>query len=849
MATALCFGASLALGASEEGVFVRFRLLKPEDARYYVSLGGYIHEPNWVLPSRAVPDGADKSGGSRVPAGTFTEWFDVKAYAGKGLHKRHNRAGGIAEFPNITARFITEPETQSRDLEIELATAPDAAKVAKRWHETLEGDTTSFLVSPTLAADAAELETATEMTARRHRWAQEATGGTRHAPKQLLLQTSFWAPQRPELNLKEAKVLSLLGFNVVGNMSQEVRTRFPEFRAPSASHDVLLGPDAGREDVRGAWDKVAKHLKDGMQAGAPFNFQDEICARPQIGTNEKALRHFHAWLKAQNLSPALFGATNLDEVVPIETPEVLRERMKTDERAARRNFYYTSRFRQEAATDRLVWNTEELHRRVGAGVISSTLVADHPYFGGTGLGMGMDQQNTTWGGWPLAADWFDIGRRRAVDMIGIEDWLGLQLMYGPSSTWEGFQLMGFQAAIFRSASRGELPIMTWITPSDERNLRLKAASALAQGSKHFFFWTYGPTATSTENYWSDQPGAYPGMAHLSRLLEFAEPVVAPGKPRRGKVALLYSISSDLWQPFGYMHMLERRGLYFALIHDQWAVDLITEEDVAAGRLAEYRVLYTADPCIRSDAAKAIGKWVNDGGTLVGTCAAGSRNEFGESSAELAQVFGIASEINIERQPGEYRVRGGLNDIPHRDRVNLDGGGIGVIGIKTTIRPAGAAVKAAFASDATPALLENRYGKGRALYWATTPGISYIKDAKFIPDKLAEKWPVAHRAALTRYAAESGAAPLVKLSEPVVEAGIYDAPHGSALVLANFVYEPIKSLKVELPTRSPVTAVRSLEHGELRFETVPAPSPWAEEGYTHLQRFSLPLGHDDVIVVE
>jgi hypothetical protein len=52
----------------------------------------------------------------------------------------------------------------------------------------------------------------------------------------------------------------------------------------------------------------------------------------------------------------------------------------------------------------------------------------------------------------------------------------------------GFQLMGFQAAMFRSANR-ELPIISWITPCDERNLRLKAASSLCQGAKHFFYWT------------------------------------------------------------------------------------------------------------------------------------------------------------------------------------------------------------------------------------------------------------------------------------------------------------------------------------------------------------------------
>src|SRR5919201_2986368 len=127
-----------------------------------------------------------------------------------------------------------------------------------------------------------------------------------------------------------------------------------------------------------------------------------------------------------------------------------------------------------------------------------------------------------------------------------------------------------------------------------------------------------PTATSTENYWSDQPGSYPGLAHLSRLLEFGEPIIGPGKPRRTRVALLYSISSDYWQPFGYAHMLERRGLYFALIHDQYLVDMLTEEDVAAGRLADYRVLYTADPCIRAVAAEKIANWGRSGGALVAT---------------------------------------------------------------------------------------------------------------------------------------------------------------------------------------------------------------------------------------
>jgi len=830
-----------------DGVFVRFRLRQPA-APFHVKLGGYIHVENWYIPAATFPKGAEGKDGARIAAGAFSEWFDLGAHAGKSLHGRKMRAGGVAEFPNVTAQFLVEPKAAAREVEIELATEPDAAKVVKRWREKFEGDLTSFLVSPNLAGDAAELETAAEMTARRLRWAQEATGGVRHSPKRLILQTQFWSPQRRELNLQEAKVVSLLGFNVVGNMPEEVRAGFPEFRAPAASHDVPLGPETDRAAVGAAWEKLAPQFKGRVQPGAPFNFQDEVCARPPLGTNPGAIRGFHEWLATEKLAPADLGVAKLEEVVPIETPEVLRERMKTKEAAARRIFYYTSRYRQHAATERLLWNSEELHARVGAEAMSSTLVADHPYFGGTGLGMGMQTQNTTWGGWPLAMDWFDVGRRRAVDIIGIEDWLGLQFMYGPGSTWEGFQLLGFQAAIFRSASRGKLPIITWITPSDERNLRLKAASALCQGSVNFFYWCYGPTATSTENYWSDQPGSYPGMAHLSRMLEFAEPVIAEGHPRPTKVALLYSLSSDLWQPFDYIHMLERRGLYFALIHDHYLVDFLTEEDIAAGRLADYRVLYTADPCISARAAERIAKWTSDGGTLVATCAAGSRNEFGEPSSALAATFGIAPEITTDMQPGAYKVRAGLNELAHRDQLKLPDGELGLIGLKVSVRAAAAGVHGTFAKDGAPALLGQKTGSGRAVYFAGTPGISYIKEAKFVPKALAEKWPAAHRQALTRYAAEAGAAPLVRLSEPVVEAGIYDSPAGSALVLANFTYAPIPSLAVEFPTRAPIGTVKSFAHGDLPVATVPAPSPWKEEGYTHLHRFALPLGSDDVVLV-
>jgi len=879
------------------GLYVRFKLSEPGETKYYVRLGGFIHNSPWYLPGAVVPAGAEDQAAKRIASGEFTPWFDLGKHAGDRLHGRMSRSGGVAELPNVTADFITERQSDGRTVVIELATAADDKQVVRRFRETFQGSLTSFLVSPRLAEDADELETASEMTARRLRWAREASQSKAVSPRQLIVQTSFWSPQREELNLQEAEVLRLLGFNVVGGQTAEVRAN-SDFRVPGHSHDVDFSPAATREEADRSMQAQASRLKDKLLPGVPFGFSDEITCGA-IGENEQALLHFHRWLAQRKVDPRELGVSDLDKVVPIETPEVLRERQQQNLAAANRVFYLTSRFRQEATTERFRWLTESFHKHFGQGPLSSTLVADHPYFSGTGLGMGMGP-NPAWGRPALAADWFDMARHRAVDLAGIEDWMGLQYMYGPGFTWEGFQLLGFQAAMFRSGSRGTLPIVAWITPSDETNLRLKSASALCQGAKHFFYWTYGPTCTSTENYWSDLRGAYDGIVHVTRQLAAAEHVIAPGKTRPTRLALLYSISSDLWQPFGYVHMLERRGTYLSLIHDQYLVDMLTEEDVQSGRLQDYDVLYVTDPCISQEAVARIKNWVAAGGHVFGSTAAGSRNEFNEEVVGLSEVFGIEPAVKVEVQPGQYHVRGALGAMRYLDHIRLgethgwrgqlvcprgrtggrgslsapgpatvdkpplapslaatgtpDTPPLGVIGAKVTLTPTTGTVAGRF-TDRSPAAVSHDYGQGKAFYIGACPAIAYIKEAKFVAGELTEKWPRSERRLINALACRRGVLPLVELSHPVVEAGVYDAPQGTALVLANFTYQPIEKLKVRLFVSRPVKTVASFEQGNLGFSSeIPAGVPLARRqchppGYPHAVTFSLDLGLNDVVVLE
>jgi len=806
--------------------FIRFKVHEPLNSDVHFVLGGFIHKVPWYLPKGRFP--ADKSDAFRT--GEWTPWFNVSEWAGDRLHGEMKRGSGIGEHPNMTIEIRCSVDHPRRELEIELATAADSKAVKKRFSEAFTGSKTSVLVSPNLENDAELLETASEMSGRRLSWAKAASGGRRVSPRNHILQTSLWAPQREELQRMELQTLSLLGFNVVGN--QGGMEGFPELRVPGHSHRVDISPGATREDIAvGLHDELKKKNLPGF--GVPFGFKDEICARPRIGANAQARKHLHDWLADQSISPRELGVIRLEDVVPLETPEALKEAMAVNEAAARRVFYYTSIFRQKAGTDRLRWNTETYHQVVDNGSLTSTLVADHPYFGGTGLGMGM-VPNTAWGGAPLALDWFDLTRRKAVDLIGIEDWLGLQYMYGPNYTWEGFQLMGFQAAMMRSGGvhGGELvPIIAWITPSNEENFRLKTASALAQGAKHFFFWTYGPSCTSTENYWSDIRGAHDGVATLARQLAFVEPIIHKGALRPAKIAILYSISSDLWQPFGYLHMLERRCAYLAMVHAQHRVDFITEDDIEAGRLDAYDVLWTSDPCIRTKSIGLIKAWTSDRKhRLIGTCGAGHFNEFGEPVDALAEVFGF--ERDVDRlwtvQSGNYRVRGGLNGIRllHEDESGLEW-----IGLDGAVKPEGARVRKTFKDGSAAELI-----CGNASYFLGSPAVSYAKAAQFVPPELAENWPKEWRARLLQDVQHI--VPPVRLSEPVVECGLYESKNAAALVFGNFTYSPIKELVVDCEVGFPVSKVSSAEEGHLVFSQ--------ESG--RLQ-FTIPLGISEIVRVE
>ena len=145
-----------------------------------------------------------------------------------------------------------------------------------------------------------------------------------------------------------------------------------------------------------------------------------------------------------------------------------------------------------------------------------------------------------------------------------------------------------------------------------------------------------------------------------------------------------------------------------------------------------------------------------------------------------------------------------------------------------------------------------FGSGKAVYVGACPALSYLKDAGFVPMELKERYPLAQRRILTGLAGARAVPRLAELSHPVVEAGVYDAPAGTALVLANFTYRVIEALTVRLPLPKPVRAVRtvrSVERGPLPFTVEQASPALQRQGYNSLAVFTIHLGLNDIILLE
>ena len=838
MRYAIILAVLLAGAAEAADVYVRFKVVEVAAAteKFRVTTGGFRHDgknDQWYLPSERV----------EVDGGAWSRWVDLTKLD---LHGRLNREGGIAEWPSMKLD-VTALDAKATSpvagcaLEVQLADKPDPGAVVITFTEKSASHAIGFLLPHPLREKKGEFETGSQMTARHRAWAKEATGGRPIALSKFGVCTSIWGHYDPALARQAAETLKMLGFNVVGGVPVPV-LRDLGLKTYSAAGLYEADPEKAAADWRKhAEGGLARTLatEDGKWEYANMHhlvISDEISVLPFKGVDPARLNGwFRDYLRERRVTEADLGRP-IDQVVyPTEAmtrrtlarfasedaafaagkepegspPWTRRPQPPLADLKARRLQYHAARFGQWWSARQLRHASDLIHGSL-PGVKTETLPTDHGFFNAWGPPtVGMSYR---------LLDLFELGRQETVDYLDAEDWMGLNHMYGPGSTWTGGQTFEYLGAILRSSITGRrMTLMGLITPSDDGYLRLKAYSVLGQGAKTFFFWTFGPTYIGTENYWSDLRSEYDGVARFTRALAASEDVLFDAATVRDPVAVLYSVSHDLWHTDDPASFVENRLTWHALRHLGVQPDFLSEEDAEAGRLKEYKVLYVTGQCLTRRASEAIDAWVRAGGVVYLSAGAATRDEFYEPYVPpfAAGLWPADAAAGFVKEHHTYNERGDLPTIKPMTHATLGvaaatGARLPVLGGRLDLRKEIAeADRIARFEDGAAAGAALAHGAGRAIGVGFFPMLAYspFRQGQVTLD---EKWPPEPRKLVALALEAARIAPVARADVPVVETSLLTGPRGSALVLVNYTYEPIARLKVDVRLPHPVAKAVSTE---------------------------------------
>lgn len=763
---------------TNSAVFLRFKINEPNAGRFRVNIGGFRHDGEpWVLPNMPVD----------IPGGAWSDWIDLSGWQ---WQKRMNRSGGIAEWNSIKLSATALEANQSSEnlfFEVQLSDNRDEKNAVVQFRERTASSTIAFLVPFPLRENAKEFETGSQMTARHAEWARQAVNDNPVVLKNFKFITSLWAHYDPKLEQQEISTLKLLGFNVIGGITSARNVQESKAQTPGKTWIYNPDPEAAARE----WAAQPKSPDNSFWAIA-----DEVSTLDFRNTDPAKLNAwFRDFLKSKNVTEAEIG-------MPLERAEYPAKAMyeaslpKNIPLENRRLLYFAAKFGHWWSAKQLR-RTSDLIRQSFPETETETLLPSHGFFGNAWgpANIGMSYRNL---------DFFELGAQQSVTQLSAEDWLGLNHMYGPNYTWTGGQTFGYFNALVRS-SIADRPVQLrgLITPSDDDYLQLKAYSSIGQGAKSFFFWTFGPTYISTENYWSDLKSEYNGIARLSRSIAKAEDVLYPAKTVSDPVAILYSVSHDIWNTDSSSAFVEKRLLWHGLRHLQIQPDFLREEDIESGKLKNYKVLYITDWCITRKASAAIDDWIKAGGVVYLSAGAATRDEFNEPFvppfAEKVWEEYATEKLIAERHLYNERV-----DLPNikplttakvtLENIQFD---LPVIGTRAAMLQ-GAKQFASFADGKTAGAI-TPYGKGQIIAVAFMPMLAYGQTANFRPTTLEEKWKSEPRE-IIKLALDAGKINSVaKADVPVVETDFLSGTNGAVVVLVNYTYQPINELTVEIKT--------------------------------------------------
>jgi len=491
---------------------------------------------------------------------------------------------------------------------------------------------------------------------------------------------------------------------------------------------------------------------------------------------------FRVWAQAQGLQPDLFGQKSWNDVRLLTVAELVRNPEEA-------RLYYWSRNFSGYLTARMFGLAAESIQRYAANPNMRGFVAlsGHSLYFPSAL--------------PL--DMFRLAAEPAVQP-GISDWMSLGSWF-----WDSHQAVAFSVAPYNAGARRygqeplNYPMMHCVGPTTFR-----AYTMLANQVRNVSYFNYGPSYAVTEGFWSDDPGAYYAVHRTANRAALVDDVLASSRMRPSRVAMLYSMANEYWNP--QSSFADKRAAFLALSHEYYQPELVTEEQVESGALKHYDALYVLDPRVRTATQGKIKDWLQTGG-LLWTCAdALTSNEYNEPHDFLAKSAGLTRTFKdgkLDKIPTIAAVKGEAEFRSHT---------VAVAGKPTSIEATKARVRARY-DDGTPAWLEMEFGKGRIVYIGHRAGLTYTSK-KVRPAGNHTIWADTSRDLLTKPLHEAKVDRELVLSEPVMMASPLSSADGTVVMLYNM--QPTRRTKLEIGLKEPAKPHSVETFNGARLEALP-----------------------------
>jgi len=761
----------------EDKMFIRFTNTRPDDARILIRLNIVPnHNKPFGWSGKTIYVGRDGEGANDkrryLAVGEASPWVDVGQY----MTIQGTRSWDSYLCP-LLCGVMTDPRADGLYVLAELARGPGTGVIRR------------------LQIDKPELEA--ESQERVYPW--HLGYGVWNHGRPFLPTVGLLVPTRPEISPRVYTLAEALRWQL------EVIEAFPDAGRLPTQFGFRTH---GRPEIRQAL---------GYNGYAPdtvaANLGDEISIKLSLPEDAQN-RRFREEMKARGLNP-------LDLIRDQDVEKV--KRLGRDQQWARVTvtpalpdkpvqYYESAVFRYRLWYEELAAKTKKA-------------MAEHP--GKTVLtGANFSPHMNVW---PDVRQWVGPFKARAMTMSWTEDWWWQLPEVSP-------QVYGFLLDALRLANGYHgAPIQFYIMPfkgNSPDNFRRMHGMALSHGAKIINHFHTEAQVLTTWDYVdvSESPRTYQAIHDMIRDAGAVEHRLHAAMPAKAEAAIMLSWAADTWDTedlggAGHLYAAkynvnndERKALWMALRHAHYPVDLITDEDVAEGRLKDYRVLYIVGAEMLAAAAEPLKQWVKAGGVVYATGGGGLLDQYHRPLETLHEMYGIDGH-DLVRKVRHIRPRSALPGSRPLDTVRIGSqddrlGPIAVPALlyrETVVPDAGARVVGRFQRDRAPAALIHRFGRGMTFYVGALVGIAYLTPAMTpSSDVLPTAFPEDRRDLITAPLRWAKVVPPVKTSDPLVEAQYMVGKNGAVVVLTNWRQRPIDELVVSFPGKGRVRSVRSLQ---------------------------------------